>query len=286
MSKIGGTYQPISTAELVDRVRRLSKALAGAGGRARRPGGPDVGERPALADGRLRDALRGGAVLVPIYPTLLPDQSVLHRGQLRRQGGRRRDHRPPGGAPRQRRRAAGGPPLRAHQGDVERSPGDHPRQADRAAGPAPTPPSSRRAPAPCKPDDLATFIYTSGTTGTPKGVMLTHRNIASNVSSRPLGARPRPQLHGAVVPAALALLRAHGGLLLLPRGVHDRLRRVGGRWWRRTCRRSSRTSSSPCRGSTRRSTARCRRGWRRAHPSSRSSSPGRSGSAARRSPTG
>jgi len=43
-------------------------------------------------------------------------------------------------------------------------------------------------------DDLATIVYTSGTTGTSKGAMLTHGNIASNISCSLAGFEMRPGL--------------------------------------------------------------------------------------------
>lgn len=53
-----------------------------------------------------------------------------------------------------------------------------------------------------KPDDLVTIIYTSGTTGKPKGVMLSHHNILSNV----LGSNPRVPKFPSDKPKALSFL--------------------------------------------------------------------------------
>jgi long-chain acyl-CoA synthetase len=52
---------------------------------------------------------------------------------------------------------------------------------NRGAAAEPRYPTYREDALAVKPDDVATLIYTSGTTGPPKGVMLTHKNLCSNV---------------------------------------------------------------------------------------------------------
>jgi long-chain acyl-CoA synthetase len=181
LQKVGGSYQPVSTAELVDRVRRLAKALAGLG--------VQHGDRVALMSENGPHwptvdfaTLCIGGVLVPIYPTLLPEQSsyiardcgakvVFAETTAHLEG------------------------LLAHAGELPdvkqfvliRGASDDPRVVTLAAllerGADPDPAQFEAAARAAHPDDLATFIYTSGTTGQPKGVMLTHGNLASNAEA-------------------------------------------------------------------------------------------------------
>ncbi|HEX6861423.1 MAG TPA: AMP-binding protein, partial [Thermoanaerobaculia bacterium] len=179
--KVGGKYQPVSTAELVDRVRRLAKALEELG--------VQPGDRVALMAENGPHwptvdfaGLCIGAVVVPIYPTLLPDQSsyiarncgakvVVAETTNHLEGFLAHAHDLPD----------------VQQFVLVKGESADPRVVSLdsllARGAGADPARFEEKARAVKPDDLATFIYTSGTTGTPKGVMLTHRNIASNVVS-------------------------------------------------------------------------------------------------------
>jgi long-chain acyl-CoA synthetase len=179
LHKVGGAYQPIATAELVDRVRRLARALGELGvGR---------GDRVALmADNGPHwptvdfATLCCGAVLVPIYPTLLPEQSSYIAHDC-------------GAKVVFAETAAQLAGLLAHAAEMPavehfvliRGELSDPRVTTLAAlherGAGADPARFEEAARACRAGDLATFVYTSGTTGRPKGVMLTHDNIVSNV---------------------------------------------------------------------------------------------------------
>ncbi|MBZ5615125.1 MAG: long-chain fatty acid--CoA ligase [Acidobacteriia bacterium] len=71
-----------------------------------------------------------------------------------------------------------------------------------------------------QPDDLATIIYTSGTTGIPKGAMLTHGNMASNVaaSMEVFGFGTKEEVSISFLPLSHVTAR-HVDFALLSRGV-------------------------------------------------------------------
>jgi long-chain acyl-CoA synthetase len=70
------------------------------------------------------------------------------------------------------------------------------------------------------PHDLATIIYTSGTTGTPKGVMLTHGNMATNIacSMEAFGFGEKDEVSVSFLPLSHVTAR-HVDFALLYRGV-------------------------------------------------------------------
>ena len=128
--------------------------------------------------------LAAGLISVPVYPSLT-EHSV--RYILQNSGARAIFAADPDQAAKTERLRRDDPGLllvvfdRAGEVDGALSLEDL-RERGRSLGRAEPELIARRA-AQAKPEDLATLIYTSGTTGPPKGVMLSHRNILSNVAA-------------------------------------------------------------------------------------------------------
>ncbi len=181
--KVNGVYQPISSRTLADRVRRVALALTELGVK--------TGDRVALfSENRPEWAIADYACLtscltdVPLYPNLPPEQAayilrdagaVLIFVSDEIQAAKIAEVRASCPALRQVVTFAparhAGADLTLAELEAQGTAVD--TDARRAA--------YRTGAASVSPNDVATLIYTSGTTGEPKGVMLTHDNLVSNV---------------------------------------------------------------------------------------------------------
>ncbi len=188
-SKVGGAWVPVTHRQALERVQAISLGL--------RELGIKPGDKVAIVsenrpEWALSDyaCLTSGTTDVPIYPTLTAKQTeyILRDSEavavfvstaaqldkvLEAKGGGNLSGLKYvivfDGAAVSQRRGEGIVSLEA----VEAK--------GRAA--APKHPNWRVEALQAQPDDLATLIYTSGTTGDPKGVMLSHYNIWSNVQA-------------------------------------------------------------------------------------------------------
>ncbi len=175
-----GAWKPITSAELYGRVRALADVL--------KSWGVGKGDRVVLlSENRWEWAVTDfatlaiGAVDVPLYATNTPD----HVGYMLRDSGAKVAIL---STKEQYDKLAGAGDLPDLQHVVVMDKGDFGNAESFAALLASAP--DKQAPdaafdaqaAAVTGDDLATIIYTSGTTGEPKGVELTHGNLASNVN--------------------------------------------------------------------------------------------------------
>jgi long-chain acyl-CoA synthetase len=186
--KVDGVYHPISSRTLADRVRRLALGLHELGVKP--------GERVAIFSENCPEwALADYACLtasltdVPLYPNLPSEQAAYI---IRDSGAVAIFVRDAAEAAKIAEARATCPALRTvitfaaerHAG-VDRTIAEVEQLGEGVDDDARRAAYRERALA-VQPDDLATLIYTSGTTGQPKGVMLTHDNLYSNVMAATL----------------------------------------------------------------------------------------------------
>jgi long-chain acyl-CoA synthetase len=181
--KVAGSWRPISHKTLAERVRRAALGLQSLGVRR--------GDRVAiLSENRPEWAIADYACLtasltdVPIYPNLPADQAAY----ILRDSGTVAIFVSTAEQAAKAHAARGSCPALRHIisfGATRDAGADHTLEELEAKGAALETPEKiaayRQEALTVRPDDLATLIYTSGTTGDPKGVMLTHDNIYSNV---------------------------------------------------------------------------------------------------------
>jgi long-chain acyl-CoA synthetase len=181
----GGTWHDLSHAEALEQVRAVSTAL--------RASGLGRGDRAAiLAENRpewaLADyaCLAAGVVDVPVYATLMPEQIRYIMADSEVRAAFVSDGEQLAKVQQIRGQLAALELVVVFDPPAGTLPEGVVSWEDflargRAAGADDSAEAFMEEALSARPSDLATILYTSGTTGDPKGVMLTHRNLTSNV---------------------------------------------------------------------------------------------------------
>ncbi|MCW5899040.1 MAG: long-chain fatty acid--CoA ligase [Flavobacteriales bacterium] len=175
-TKEGGAWRGYSTQELIDTAERIALGLMKLG--------VAPGDKVAIASGNRSEwclvdqaVLRIGAIGIPIYPTSSAEDYayVLQHSESKVIFS--------ANAEIHAKAAAAHPqcPGLGHLFTFDRVEGARHWSEVPALAEASDRPTLQRYKEQVRNADLATIIYTSGTTGRPKGVMLTHDNILSNV---------------------------------------------------------------------------------------------------------